>query len=176
MTSYDCPLKLNEIFLAEFRPMTDSELEGFAGCESETPLIAVVKDCIVVLDDGPRMSSLQVIGPDMGNWWNFEIECSHFSDSLSCEGEEGEIEEEFRQKRSVLDDAEDSNVSGCKIPEAWKVVRFNDDGWAVCQPEFVTEQAARDWAKKWLNRATHGYIAIQAKDCTVGFIRQTLYG
>ena len=53
-----CPVTLVDIFRAEFKAMTDADLEGFAGIEYDG-FTAEIKDCIVVLDHGP-VSVVQV--------------------------------------------------------------------------------------------------------------------
>ena len=66
-----CPVSLPQIFQAEFVPMTEADLEGFAGVEGNG-YIAEVGEYTVVLDHSQESAMLQVQGPD-GSWWSLEL-------------------------------------------------------------------------------------------------------
>ena len=70
-TSPKCPITLPHIFQAEFAPMTEADLEGFAGVEGDG-YIAEIGEYIVVLDHSQDTAMLQVHGPD-GSWWSLEF-------------------------------------------------------------------------------------------------------
>ncbi len=67
-----CPVTLPQIFKADFvGPMTEPELEGFAGIEGDG-YMAEVDGYMVILDHSQESACLQVIGPD-GTWWSLEL-------------------------------------------------------------------------------------------------------
>ncbi len=66
-----CPVTLNQIAQATFKPFTRDDWEMFAGCEGREPQIAVVEDCVVVIDEAENITNIQVhesIGDHNHSW------------------------------------------------------------------------------------------------------------
>lgn len=66
-----CPVSLPQIFQAKFVPMTEDDLECFAGVEGDG-YSAEVGEYLVILDHSQDSAVLQVQGPD-GSWWSLEL-------------------------------------------------------------------------------------------------------
>ncbi len=56
-----CPVSLRDIALATFRPFDKGDWECYAGCESETPLMANINDADVILDSSPSLGETIVV-------------------------------------------------------------------------------------------------------------------
>ena len=74
-----CPVTWNQIAQAAFEPFTDGDWEGFAGCNGDEPQIAVIGDCVVVIDGAEETTYIQV-HEDLSNQtfheahtWSWEI-------------------------------------------------------------------------------------------------------
>jgi len=78
-TNSKCPLSLAQVFQAEFTPMTESDLEGFAGVEGDGYMAEIGEylpdldySYMAVLDYSPNKTVLQVLGPD-GECWHWVL-------------------------------------------------------------------------------------------------------
>ena len=64
---------LKIIATAQFRPFTKSDWMGFAGCESENPMIAEIGDMCVIID-GDKLTFNQYSNEaDEPEWANFTL-------------------------------------------------------------------------------------------------------
>ncbi len=71
-TNNKCPVSLPQIFGFAFVPMTEADLEGFAGIEGDGYMAEVGDGYVVILDHSQDSAVIQVHGPD-GTWWSLEL-------------------------------------------------------------------------------------------------------